>query len=283
MSPVGCAMRNISFETASRGGWTLRGDIRWDGGSARRPVVVVCHGFKGFKNWGFFPWLGERLAAAGFLSVSFNFSGCGVGADLFEFTELDRFAADTITRQIDDLGTVLDGVTSGALGCGVADPRRIAVLGHSRGGGVAVLRAREDRRVGAVVTWAGVAKGLRWPAEERREWRARGFAEFPNARTGQMMRVDVTLLDDLETNAGRFDILRAASESRAPFLIVHGDADLSVPATEASALYGAAPAGRAELLLLPGAGHTFGAEHPWKGPTPALERALEHTIAWLER
>ena len=39
------------------------------------------HGFKGFKDWGFFPHLADRLARAGLVAVSFNFSGSGVGPD----------------------------------------------------------------------------------------------------------------------------------------------------------------------------------------------------------
>ena len=46
--------------------------------AAPRPAVLVLHGFKGFKDWGMFPPLAERLALAGFSAVSPNFSGSGV-------------------------------------------------------------------------------------------------------------------------------------------------------------------------------------------------------------
>ena len=35
------------------------------------------------------------------------------------------------------------------------------------------------------------------------------------------------------------------------------------------------------LETVPGAGHTFGAVHPFAGPTPQLTRALNATQAWL--
>src|SRR5262245_57786427 len=142
-------MHEVAFEIRNRDALPLRGDVRWADPPGARPVVVVCHGFKGFKNWGFFPWLGAQIAAAGYLCVCFNFSGSGIGPDMETFTELDRFAADTVSKQIDDLGTILDAVDRGAVGGGCADPQRIAVLGHSRGGGVAIVRAREDGRVRA--------------------------------------------------------------------------------------------------------------------------------------
>jgi len=53
-------------------------DVRAGGRESSRPAVVVVHGFKGFKDWGMFPRLAERLAQAGFSAVSFNMSGSGV-------------------------------------------------------------------------------------------------------------------------------------------------------------------------------------------------------------
>jgi dienelactone hydrolase len=275
-------MRNTGFELVTRDGRPLRGDLRFDAGSTPLPVVVVCHGFKGFKNWGFFPYVGECLAARGMLAVGFNFTGSGVGADLENFTELDRFAADTTTQQLDDLGRVLDALEQGEIGAGNADLRRIAVLGHSRGGAIAILRARADRRLRAVVTWAGVATLQRWPESEERAWRARGYTEFLNTRTGQTMRVNVSYLDDLAAHGERYDVSRAVSELEVPLLVVHGGGDTSVPAREARTLHAAARPGRAELLVLPETGHTLGAEHPWRGTNPALERAVQHTVAWLQ-
>ena len=40
-----------------------------------RPTVVICHGFKGFMEWGFFPALATLLAERGFVAVRVNLSG----------------------------------------------------------------------------------------------------------------------------------------------------------------------------------------------------------------
>jgi len=270
------------FELASSQGQPLRGDLIVPDGSAPAPVVVVCHGFKGFKNWGFFPELGSKLAQAGFATVLFNFSGCGIGPDLLNFTDLDGFTRDTVSRQLDDLGRILDALGSRELGNERLDLGRLAVLGHSRGGATAILRAREDRRIRAVVTWSAISTFFRYSPREIAAWKERGFMEFLNSRTGQQMRIAATYLDDLERHRQRFDVARAASELPVPLLLVHGEEDLSVPLHEARELLQATE-GRAALLQIPRTGHTFGAVHPWQGSTPALDQAIQASIEWLER
>jgi len=280
---VWVGMQRVVCELRNQVGAPLRCDVRWMAAREPRPAVVVCHGFKGFRRWGFFPYAGERLAAAGWVSVCFDFAGAGVGPDSDVFDDLDAFARDTVSQQLGDLGCVLDGLVAGTLqGAPAVDAARLGVLGHSRGGAIAILRAHDDARVRAVATWAAISTYDRWTDAERAAWRAHGAMEFLNARTGQTMRVDAGFLDDLDAHREAFDVLRAASELRAPLLLVHGDADTSVPVGEARDLYAAAGPSRAALAIVPGAEHTFGAVHPWRGTTPHLEAALDRTLAWFD-
>jgi len=34
-------------------------------------------------------------------------------------------------------------------------------------------------------------------------------------------------------------------------------------------------------MMIEGAGHTFGATHPWRGETPSLRQAFDATLAWF--
>ena len=119
-------------------------DVRAGGRKERRPAVVILHGFKGFKDWGMFPPLAERLARAGFAAVTFNMSGSGAD-DSGSFSFPERFGHNTFSAEVRDAGTVLDALAAGSLG--VEPPSAIGVLGHSRGGGVGILLAgaRPDR------------------------------------------------------------------------------------------------------------------------------------------
>jgi len=269
--------RDIRLVTAD--GELIRGDLRLPAGPPSRSAVVVVHGFKGFKDWGFFPHVCRILAGDGHAVVSFNFSRNGVGGDGDSFGDLDAFARNTLTREVDEIHRMLEEVRGGGL---LPRPvRRLGVLGHSRGGGDAILAAREDGGVHALVTWAAVATFDRWSDETKEEWRRDRRLYVLNARTGQQMPLDVSLLEDFEENRERLDVEAAARQVKAPWLIVHGEDDASVPVKEAHRLAEANP--DAEIEIIPGAGHTFEAGHPFEDVPPELERALERTRAHFRR
>jgi pimeloyl-ACP methyl ester carboxylesterase len=106
-----------------------------------------------------------------------------------------------------------------------------------------------------------------------------------NARTGQRLQLTTDILDDVERNAaGSLDILGAANRVRVPWLIIHGSEDETVSPKEAKALRAASPLTATRLLAVEGAGHTFGAGHPWNPQvhdTPALRRVFDMTLAWF--
>jgi dienelactone hydrolase len=277
---AGGAVIERPFTIPRSDGTTIHGDLRLPEGETPLSAVVVAHGFKGFKDWGFFPHLCECLAQDGHAVVSFNFSLNGIGDDPTEFTELESFARNTFTRDVDEILLVLEQVRNG--GILSVPPTRLGLFGHSRGGGEAVVAARDDARLDALVTWAGLATFERWPEDLRKEWRAEGRIHVLNARTGQQMPLDVTLLEDFESNRDRLDIEAAAATLQdVPWLIVHGEADASVPISDADRLAAANPKVRVERI--PSAGHAFEALHPFQGSTAELDRAIGATSQHLRR
>lgn len=256
-------------------------DVRAAGRGSPRPAVLVLHGFKGFKDWGMFPPLADRLAQAGFTAVSFNMSGSGVD-DAGEFAWPERFGHNTFSAELADTGTVLDALAGGSLG--TAPPTRVGLVGHSRGGGIAVLETARSARIGALVTWAAIATVDRWPDEaERVRWRAAGKLEVLNARTGQVLPLYTDTLDDVERHPAALDIPGAAARVSVPWLILHGTVDPTVAFAESERLARAAAPGAASLVPVAGGGHTFGAAHPWRGSTPELDLVMKDTVAWFGR
>ena len=253
----------------------VRGDAWLPEEAVEGTAIVVCHGFKGFKDWGFFPYLGEQLAArTGSPVVCFNFTGSGVGESLLEFDELDRFATNTFSRELGDLEAVLDRLAAGRLG-EVEVPRagRFGLLGHSRGGATCVLKAASRTQVRGLVTWAAIASVRRYMTEWEAAWEAGQPVYILNARTGQRMPLHRNVLDDIHAHPDRLDVESAASALRIPYLVIHGADDEGVPVEEGRRL--AAAAGEvARLEILEGAGHTMNAAHPFAGPNEKLERAI---------
>jgi uncharacterized protein len=257
----------------------VRGELRLPAEADPGTAVVICHGFKGFKDWGFFPHLASSLAERGHAAISFNFSHSGVGADGVDFSALELFARNTHTRNLEEIQWVLDALTEGRLLR--QPPLRIGLVGHSRGGGEAVLVTAEDERVTALVTWNAIASVERWQEAQIAAWERGETVYIPNARTGQQMPLEPVYWRNLQLHRERLDILRAAERVAVPWLIVHGEADETVSVDDARRLHRAA-GDRAELALIADAGHTFGATHPFAGVTPELRLAVEATQRWFD-
>jgi len=253
-------------------------DVRAGGRALPRPAVVILHGFKGFKDWGMFPPLSERMARAGLTAVSPNFSGSGVD-DSGDFSLPELFGHNTFTAELQDSQSILDALLNGQLG--IPGPSSVGLLGHSRGGGIAILQTARDRRVSALVTWAAISNVQRWSSSERAAWRSEGKTEVRNARTGQTLPLYTDVLDDIEQNAATLDIQAAAGRIQVPWLLVHGSQDESVNYREAALLHRASSQEAARILRVENAGHTFGAVHPWRSTTLELDLVFDQTLEWF--
>ena len=260
----------------------------WADGRAK-PVVVFVHGFKGFKDWGHFPLVADYFAQQGFVLVKLNLSHNGlVVGGTGDLEDLEAFGRNNFSIELDDLGQLLDALlTPGATPVPAAemDTRRLGLLGHSRGGGLVLLKAAEAPRVTAVATWAAIADvHQRWPQAVLDEWKRSGVLLVPNARTGQQLPLYHQIVDDYHANSARLDIARAVAQRLPqPLLLVHGDHDETVPLAAAQTLKNLKP--DAELLVVPGATHMFGGAHPWPHeqlPEPAGEVAAA-TAAFFRR
>jgi dienelactone hydrolase len=269
------------FELRGADGGPLRGEVRTAGSGSDRPAVIICHGFKGFKEWGFFPHLADRLARAGLTVISFNFSGSGVGPDGERFSEPERFGHATLSNDLSDLQLVVAALQEGALSDGLAKQDGYGLFGHSRGGGTTIIHAASTDSVKAMVTWAAIATPLRWDDATVTRWRSEGRIDVVNQRTGDVLPLYTDFLDDLSARGHELDIARAAARVRGKWLIVHGAEDEAVPYGDAMKLHAAAQPTVSQLTVIPGAGHTFGARHPWTGCTTELDAAFEATVGWF--
>ena len=211
-------------------------------------IVVLGHGVTGNKDRPFIVALGEGLAAAGIPALRFSFSGNG--------TSEGKFTDSTISKEVEDLGTVLD----------VLDGYTICYVGHSMGGAVGVLRASEDDRIQLLVSLAGMVHTKAFAQREFGDVTPdEGFMwDEPDCPLSQAYMDDLTQIDT---------VVDLSPQITVPWLLVHGDEDDVVPIEDSHDILAKVDE-RAQLITLKGANHVFSDE--------AMPVMVEKVTAWIK-
>ena len=242
-------------------------------------LIIFSHGFKGFKDWGCFNLISKIFAENGFTFLKFNFSHNGTTiADPLNFNDLEAFGNNNFSIELNDLSLVLDWSVQNL---NISD---ITLLGHSRGGGVSMLKSGEDKRVKRVISWSSPSSFLNRASTDRVEiWKQKGVSFVYNGRTKQNMPLYIQLYNDCEQNKERLDIQNSVSNLTISQLVIHGDADPSVDVKEAYDLHRWNP--RSELFIVKDADHVFGASHPYNSnKIPSnLKIVVDKTIDFISR
>ncbi|MCB9246372.1 MAG: alpha/beta fold hydrolase [Flavobacteriales bacterium] len=259
-------------------------DLRYPENSGKLPVILFCHGWKGFKDWGPFHAIADIWAEAGFAVIKMNFSHNGVSAeDLSDITDPENFGSNTFSRQLEDIGLVLEWIElQSSTELPVLDSSEINAVGHSLGGAMLLLKALEDKRIRKIVTWSAPADLHKYARlDSDANWSSRGFVPIENGRTKQVYPLLYAFKEDIIANWDRFDLLRRADELNIPCMIVHGTADETVSITDAYKL--SEIIDHAVFVELEDAGHTFGGKHPWDEEylTEDLELVVEETMEFF--
>ncbi len=259
-------------------------DILYHQTNQPKPVVIFCHGYKGFKDWGAWNLMAKSYADAGFFFVKFNFSHNGGTIEQpIDFPDLKAFGNNNYTKELDDLETVIDWVSNTPNFLNEIDLNQISLIGHSRAGGIVAIKAEEDNRISKVVTLAGVCDYKKRTATtgELEQWKKDGVKYVLNGRTKQQMPHYYQFFEDFRQNETRLTIKRAVENLSIPMLIIHGDNDTSVFINEAENLHQWNP--NSQLEIIENANHVFNTSHPWtaKKMSVELEKIVEKSSIFL--
>ncbi len=246
------------------------------------PCLILVHGFKGFKDWGFFPYAAKFFADKGYFVLTFNFSHNGIGLSKTEFEEIDKFAKNTISLEISELDHLINAYSEGYFGNHQFN--EIYLIGHSRGGAVSILSSLINQKPSGYVVWASVAKLGRYTERQKEVWRKNGFIEIPNSRTKQIMRLDLSYLEDIEKNIyNSLNLEDAIKNLKKPLLIIHGEQDLTVPIAEGKQIFQWSNKEYSEMFTVPNTGHTFDVIHPFEGSNDKFDAVLDKTNSFLKK
>jgi len=250
-----------------------------------KPILIFCHGYKGFKDWGAWNLMAENFANAGFFFVKFNFSHNGGTAEQpIDFPDLEAFGNNNYSKELDDLGNVIDWVSENSDIKNEIDLNEIYLIGHSRGAGIVLLKSDEDSRAKKVISLAGVSDyKSRFPKNEKlQEWEEKKVYFVKNGRTHQEMPHFYQFFRDFEKNEKRLNIKKATQNLEIPLLIIHGNNDTSVSINEAKNLH--KWNSKSMFKIIENSNHVFGTSHPWdkERVSEELLEAIEIAIAFLK-
>lgn len=261
-------------------------DVTYKKNQSNQPIIIFCHGYKGFKDWGAWNLMAKAFADAGFCFVKFNFShNGGTVNQLIDFPDLEAFGNNNYTKELDDLETVIDWIIETDTLNNIANTNVIVLIGHSRGGGITIIKAEEDARIKKLISLASVSDfANRMGTEKEIEiWKKNGIKHILNGRTKQKMPHYYQFYEDFITNEKRFNIKRAVSNLKIPHLIIHGNNDESVLLEEAEHIHKWNP--KSKFQIIDGANHVFGATHPWEQDElpKYLDLVVKNIIAFLNK
>jgi pimeloyl-ACP methyl ester carboxylesterase len=260
-------------------------DVFYSATKQSKPIVIFAHGYKGFKDWGCWNLVAEQFATNNLFFVKFNFShNGGTAKQPIDFPELEAFGNNNYTIELDDLQTVIDWVLENEDFGDEIDTSNIILIGHSRGGGIAILKANEDKRVTGLITWAAVSNFGDRSATfgDLEEWKKNGVKYVLNGRTKQQMPHYFQFYENYKANETRLNIELAVKKIEIPYLIIHGTHDTSISFKEAENLHDWHP--KSEIYPVKQANHTFNSKHPWiENNLPKhLQKVVDKSINFIE-
>lgn len=207
-----------------------------DAAERKDVLVIFGHGVTGHKDRPLYVNVAQRLQAKGWECLRFSFAGNGESEG--------RFEDATIPKEVDDLHALLDQVKG---------DKKIVYVGHSMGGAVGALAAAKDDRINVLVSLAGMV-------------RTRDFceAEFGDVTADQGCMwedEDCPLSSSYVEAMYQIDnTLTAARDIRAPWLLIHGDADDVVLPKDSEDLF-LTLRGKKKHIVLEEANHVFEGEY----------------------
>jgi pimeloyl-ACP methyl ester carboxylesterase len=222
------------------------------------PLVVLLHGFTGWKEEEHLSFLARDLARAGIASLRYDAPGSGESDGTFEHDyRLTNFiqSVDAVLSWIDDLHAC-DG--------------RVGLWGHSMGGFVALHTAvPQSARIRAACGSQPSHGHGHTSHMEAEKWRETGWETFSNTRFPE-----IHLPYEFYEDRTQYDLMTEIHNLQIPSLFIAGTRDEQVPAASVKQLFDAASE--------PKQYEEFNTNHFYKRAPAMLQRVNEVTVAFFQ-
>lgn len=259
-------------------------DVFYLKNNRKKPIVIFCHGYKGFKDWGAWNLAAETFADNNLFFVKFNFShNGGTLENPIDFPDLDAFGNNNFITELNDLEDIIQWILDNPDFKNEVDVENITLIGHSRGGGIVSIKASENNKITKLITWAGVSDfGARFPEGELLQgWKKLGISHILNTRTNQKMPHLYQFYENFKENEARLTIKSAVENLKIPHLIIQGENDDVVLPEEAKNLH--LWNAKSELIFVEEMNHPLGCTQPWEISTMPfhLEKVVKKSIEFV--
>ena len=249
-----------------------------------KPIIIFCHGYKGYKDWGSWNLMAKEFAKNDLFFVKFNFShNGGTIENPIDFPDIEAFSNNNYSIEMDDLESVINSVLNDNQFHKEIDKTNITLIGHSRGGGIAILKASQNNKITKVISLNGISDiEARFPKGEALEaWRKAGVGYIQNTRTKQQMPNKFQVYEDFMANKENLIIKDAVESLEIPQLIIQGTSDTVVLPIEAENMHKWNP--KSKLLLVKNMDHALGNTQPWldKKMPYFMEKVVDESIGFI--
>ena len=204
-----------------------------------KPIIILVHGFHSSKNTKSFKLLRELLEKKNVSTFRFDIYGHGESDGLFENVTISE-AVDDILKSIEFLKKL--------------GYKKIGLLGSSFGGNASIIAATKTKdltflTLKSPVSDYGEFYEKEFSPEQIKDWKEKGFTYRADGEDN--LKLNYSFYDDVKNNLG-YDV---ALQIKIPTLIVHGDADKSVPVEQSIETSKLIP--DCKLVLIKGADHIY--------------------------
>ena len=209
------------------------------------PAVLMLHGFTASKHETrrSFVQTARALARDGIATLRFDFRGCGDSDGEFHEMNISTMRADA------------EAALAWLSARNEIDPQRIGILGMSLGGLIASLFLHKHAALKTTVLWSPVTNPKRMIADRTTAATAqqiseRGIADFNGWPVGLRFVQEMMAADPVA----------ALHKAKIPLLVLHGDADATVPVSDSVTAVESLKSAGSEIVLqkIAGADHGFG-------------------------